>query len=260
MFKNHYQIQKNNERQFPIVDLTAFSHENVNEAFGLTQDFKNSELLEKWLKRAKSIEISTEEKAKLTALQDKLLIYGKAWNVQELKERFISPMTESVNFYDFEAKYGSFSNRYMETILQNTVVRGKVDWIVATGQYQPKQPFVFLNTHTYENSGGIDPVGQLIATLYIAKVLSQKPVKPSLFNPKPKVYSNIPLYGMYIIGSLWYFVRLKGNRYYISPAYDATYTEELHNIFRMLKSQRLMIHEIVTNTRITAEQPKSTAI
>ena len=56
---------------------------------------------------------------------------------------------------------------------------------------------------------------------------------------------NIPLYGAYVIGSLWYFVRLKGNQYYISPAYDATYSEELHNIFRMLKAQKSMVAELI---------------
>ena len=127
----------------PVVSLSEFTHENVNEAFSLVQQFKKSDLLDKWIKRAKMIEITVEEKDKLTALQDKLLIYGKAWNVQELKERFISPITELVDFYNFELKFGSFSHRTFETEIYNTVVRGQVDWIVASGQYQPKQPFFF---------------------------------------------------------------------------------------------------------------------
>lgn len=230
----------------PVVSLSEFTHENVNEAFSLVQQFKKSDLLDKWIKRAKMIEITVEEKDKLIALQDKLLIYGKAWNVQELKERFISPITELVDFYNFELKFGSFSHRTFETEIHNTLVRGQVDWIVASGQYQPKQPFFFVNTHMYDGINPADPVGKILATLHIAKIINQTPIKPSLFNPNPRVIENIPLYGAYVIGSLWYFVRLKNEQYYISPAYDATYTEELHNIFRMLKAQKAMITDLVT--------------
>ncbi len=240
--------QTNVQSSQPMVSLSEFTHENVNEAFSLIQQFKKSDLLDKWIKRAKMMEITIEEKDKLTNLQDKLLIYGKAWNVQELKERFISPITELVDFYNFELKFGAFSHRYLESTLHNTLVRGQVDWIVASGQYQPKQPFFFVNTHMHDGIHGIDPVGKLLATLHIAKVINQTPVKPSLFNPNPSVIENIPLYGAYVIGSLWYFVRLKGNEYYISPAYDATYTEELNNIFRMLKAQKVMITDLVIKT------------
>lgn len=246
MFSNHHNHQQLPlANQQPLVRLSEFTHENVNEAFNLVQEFKKSELLEKWVKRARTIEISIEEKSILTKLQDKLLVYGKAWNVQELKERFIAPITEMVDFYDFNLKYGAFSKREIEANVHNTIVRGEVDWIVASGQYQPKQPFLFLNTHTHDNRNGVDPIGQILATLYIAKVRNQTPVKPSLFNPNPRTFANIPLYSAFVIGSAWYFVRLKDNQYYISPAYDATYTEELHNIFRMLKAQKLMIEELI---------------
>ena len=157
----------------PMVSLSEFTHENVNEAFSLIQQFKKSDLLDKWIKRAKMIEITIEEKDKLTSLQDKLLVYGKAWNVQELKERFISPITELVDFYNFELKFGAFSHRYLESTLHNTLVRGQVDWIVASGQYQPKQPFFFVNTHMHDGIHGVDPVGKLLATLHIAKIINQ---------------------------------------------------------------------------------------
>jgi hypothetical protein len=228
-----------------IISLSDFTHENVNEAFSLTQQFKKSDLLDKWIKRAKMMEISIEEKDKLTALQDKLLVYGKAWNVQELKERFISPITELVDFYNFELKFGAFSHRAIEATLHNTLVKGCVDWIVASGQYQPKQPFFFVNTHMHDGIHSVDPVGKLLATLHIAKIINQTPINPSLFNPNPRIIENIPLYGAYVIGSLWYFVRLEKQEYYISPAYDATYTEELNNIFRMLKAQKAMITDLV---------------
>lgn len=230
----------------PTINLSDFTHENVNEAFTLTQEFKKSKLLDGWLKRSRTIEINEDEKAKLGELQDKLLIYGKAWNVQELRERFIAPLTEMVNFYNFDLKYGSFSHRYIEAVINSTKVRGKIDWIVASGQYQPRQPFLFLNAHTYMNNNGTDPVGQITATLYLAKIIAQTPNKPTLFNPRPRVFANVPLYGVYVIGSLWYFVRLKDQSYYISSAYDATYTEELHNIYRLLKAQKHMISEMVS--------------
>lgn len=250
MYNNKRQLvngQQSTVKTYNTVRLSDFTHENANEAFGLVQQFKKSDLLDLWIKRAKMNEISAEEKVVLNRLQDKLLIYGKAWNGQELKERFIAPLTELVDFYNFELKFGAFSHRELTINIKDTKVSGQVDWIVASGQYEPRQPFFFLNTHMLDGSNGTDPVGQLLATLHISKILNQTPIQPSIFNPKPTIIEHIPMYGAYVIGSLWYFVRLKSNQYYISPAYDATYTEELHNIFRMLKAQKSMILDLVTN-------------
>ena len=186
----------------PVVSLSDFTHENANEAFGLVQQFKKSNLLDDWIKRSKAIEISMEEKGILNKLQDKLLVYGKAWNGQELKERFIAPITELVDFYNFDLKFGAFSDRIIEATIHNTRVRGKVDWIVASGQYQPKQPFFFLNKHK-KDLNHIDPVGQLLATLYIAKDIESKSCKTFAFQSKP---NGLPQYSIVRLLCSWYIM------------------------------------------------------
>jgi hypothetical protein len=44
-----------------------------------------------------------------------------------------------------------------------------------------------------------------------------------------------PIYGVYIIGSLWWFVVLQGNQYAVSDPFNAFKEEELFKIFSILK-------------------------
>jgi len=47
------------------------------------------------------------------------------------------------------------------------------------------------------------------------------------------------------LGRLWFFVRLKDKRYYISESYDSTKMDELIFIYKMLKAQKQMIIDLV---------------
>ena len=63
-------------------------------------------------------------------------------------------------------------------------------------------------------------------------------------------FENVPLYGIYIIGRFWFFVRLKNKRFFVSEAYNAQEMEDLIFIFKMLKAQKQMI--IHLNKQLTS--------
>ncbi|TAE69651.1 MAG: hypothetical protein EAZ85_12640, partial [Bacteroidetes bacterium] len=46
---------------------------------------------------------------------------------------------------------------------------------------------------------------------------------------------NLPIYGMYNIGQIFFFVILEGNEYTTSKAFDATDQQDLERIVCMLK-------------------------
>ena len=108
--------------------------------------------------------------------------------------------------------------------------------MVATGQFQPYQPFFFIHEYKREQNKSGDVVGQLLATMYVAKLLNATPLPPSLFVSEEKTYDYIPLYGAYIIGRMWFFTRLKDNHYFISKAYNSTDKRELQEIYKNAKS------------------------
>ncbi len=116
--------------------------------------------------------------------------------------------------------------------------------MVASGIHEPRQPFFFLHEYKKELGSG-DPVGQLLATMCVAEILNKTPVKPTLFNPNPKPFKNIPLYGCYVMGRFWFFLRLKDKRYFISKPFDAEDEEQLEGIVCLLKAQKSMIENLI---------------
>ena len=55
---------------------------------------------------------------------------------------------------------------------------------------------------------------------------------------------NYPLYGVYVIGRLWFFVILDKKRYIKSRAYDAT-QDDIFKIFCMLRKAKEYINKEV---------------
>lgn len=184
------------------------------------------------------------EEQLLAYYQDKLIRYGKNWNEQELQTKFISPITELVNYDNYDLEIAAFAERSLSVKYKNVTIKGTVDWMVASGIHAPRQPFFFIHEYKKELGSG-DPVGQLLATLCVAKILNETPEEPTIFNPNPKPFKNIPSYGAYVMGRFWFFLRIKDNQYFISKAFDAEDTNQLYAIVRILKAQKAMIENLV---------------
>ena len=191
--------------------------------------------------------VSDEELKRLERLVKKMRLYIRGWNEQELRERFIIPVVELVDFDMYDLKIASFAERDLKAEYNNAILQGKVEWMVARGIFAPKEPFFFIHEYKKEKNAANDPLGQLLVTLCTAQLLNQKTPDPTLFNAAPKSFEDIPLYGVYILGRFWFFVRLKNREYYVSKAYNAEEMKDLIFIVQMLKAQKKMVIDLVQN-------------
>lgn len=205
-------------------------------------------VLNEWL-NAKA-ELEDWQLATMERLLKKANRFIKGWNEQELQTKFVAPITELVDFDNLTYYFSSFSERRLETTYQGIPLKGKVDWMVAIGRHDPRTPFFFIHEYKKQEGHVNDPQGQLLATMLAAHVLNQNSPKPTLFNPLPKHDKDMPIYGCYVIGRLWYFLVLHKNTFCISEPYDAMKKKVLIQIVGILKKQK----EIIINRLKGAKQ------
>ncbi len=223
-----------------VLKFSSFDEQKAREVLGIKEERKEN-LIEAWEKRAASMSISDEEMKTLKRLYNKLNLYVRSWHEEDLKLKFIGPLIELVNFDDYEKEITAFSERSLSITIQEVEFKGSVDLMVATGIYDPKQPFFFIHEYKREENSSGNPVGQLLVTMFAAKELNKKPRNFTLFETPQQDYSSLPIYGVYVIGRIWVFVGLNDNRYFLSKSYDSTDFNKLEHILKMLKAQKEMI-------------------
>lgn len=195
--------------------------QEVEMTFGV-KEVNNPKILVDWL--ASNEDLTPEEITIANHLRLRLVNRVEYWNEDELKFFFLG---EFINQIDFNNKgiYSSFSQRTIATEaidLQNNPIslRGRVEWLVATGKQVPLHPFFFINEYKPHLKSQNDPKGQLLISMYATYILNKK---------------DMPLYGVYVIGKFWQFVTLDGLEYAVSESYDATKQADLIQIIRILK-------------------------
>jgi hypothetical protein len=199
-----------------------WKYEEIELTFG-TERVKNLKVLDEWLKADEPAD--DFERRILLMYHEQLVMKVDAWNEDELKFFFISHVITLVNFSKPKV-YSSFSQRTIMAkrldIHQNEVdLRGRVEFFVALGEQIPRQPFFFIHEYKPLNkTTPSDPLGQLLIAMLATQTLNT---------------SERPLYGVYIMGKLWQFVVLDGNKYAVSNSYDALREDELFKIFSILK-------------------------
>ena len=215
-----------------MKSFEKWHYEELHDLFNLKR-VKNHPILTNWLNSI-SAPLSAKEVDRIGELQNKLIDNVDAWNEDELKSFFIIPLIEVVNFYKYDV-YKSFTQRTFAAKLidrhgADINLRGRVEFLVATGLQSPKKPFFFIHEYKPEpgaNTGsGSDPLGQLLATMLAAQVKNE---------------DIGTLHGIYIIRRNWFFVILDGRDYSVSPAYDATQEQALHQIVCLLKEMKSKI-------------------
>lgn len=183
-----------------------WNFEEIEENFGL-QRVHNSEKLQNWL--AANWDFTATELWLIKRLRQKLECYVDAWQEDELKSFFIIPFIEVIDFESFKL-YKSFTQRVLSAKIKNVknediLLRGRVEFLVSSGMITPRQPFFFL--HEYKQQEGTNPLGQLLAAMLVAQTMN---------TPQQT------LYGVYVIGRMWFFVILQGAEYAVSRAFDCT--------------------------------------
>lgn len=151
------------------------------------------------------------------------------WNDDELKFFFISQLISIVDFTS--DKYKVFTQRPMSATIDNVVLKGVVDFVIATGIGEPQSPFFFLHEYKQERKGANDPLAQLLSEMLVAQALNKH---------------KFPLYGCYILGRFWFFVVLEGTEYCISNAFNAA-DQDIFKVVSILHRTKKYINQVLEN-------------
>lgn len=206
-------MQKTTFKQWDLDRLDA--------TFGLKQVFE-CQLLTEW--ENTHAEVADHEKQHLFDLQRLLQIGGDDWNEVELENKFISPLIMLTKIDNLKFSY--FLERELKFVVGDYELSGIVDGVIATGFRNPQLPFFCL--HEYKKA--VDNEGHPNAQVLVAMLVAREMNK----NQKP-------IYGLFIIGSIWQFVLLNGNEYCISQKYDTAKQTDVLRVFRMMRALREII-------------------
>lgn len=202
--------------------------DDIKEVFEL-QAVEDHALLAAWMKAEYSGSDAEQEHIRLH--QRNLRRNVTLWNEEELKLKFIAHILSLVG-YDTE-RYRGFAERRLQATVRGVPIGGMVDYMVATGEAVPKQPFFFLHEYKRERGRDNDPLAQLLAEMLAARELNASPMT-SLPHP--------PLYGCYVVGRNWFFVVLADNEYSESNAFNAA-DDDLFHIIAILRAVKRSIDE-----------------
>ncbi len=209
--------------------MKTFKHwrkQELVDTFGLRQK-RQCDDLDDWLNSDE--DISENTKRELVRLQQELRERVYDWNEQELIVEFIALLLHQVRYKS--DVYKTFANRKLNAEIDGHLVSGEVDWMLASGEHEPKAPYFCL--HEYKKDKGVDndPLGQLIIAMVVAQAINE---------------NTNTIYGAYVSGRYWYFLTLKNQEYCVSESYTATRDDDIFTIFKILKKLKGIIEEMAT--------------
>lgn len=151
---------------------------------------------------------------------------GDFWNEEELKMRFLAHIFAISNI-DEPHKIKIFYERVLKDEVNGHDVYVKCDCMVASqlGVNTPKAPYFFLQEFKKAKNPD-DPEGQMLLAMVAAQHLND--------NGKP-------VYGCWLQGKNWTFAALYGKQYCVGRQYDASISEDLHQILYILRNLKTII-------------------
>ena len=212
-----------------------WTRQDIANKFGL--DVKKScEELDKWL-HIEDLNISKDDKKDLLRLQLKLKENVDIWNEQELIIKFIALLIDMID-YD-NSNFKAYANRKLKGIIDGEEVSGEVDLMIASGKFEPLEPYFCLHEYKKEKGFDNDPLGQLIIAMMAAKELNK---------------NEHPVYGAYVMGRNWFFLTLdKERKYCISEEYVAT-RNDIFKIYGILYNLKSIIQKLAYKNLITSKK------
>ena len=204
-------------------DCTA---ELMQDTFGLTQASEDDRLAQ-WLAAAQPLALNEVERAVLAQLRKTFLKNSDTWNEIELIEYLIAPLFALIDFHTDYFKM--FSERRIAAVVDDYELYGEPDTLIATGTYTPKTPYFCFNEDKRIEDAKGDALGQVLAEMLAAHTLNAR---------------NIPIYGVYVVDNVWYFLVLHDNAYCITKGHYAAHETDLGDIFKLLKALKAILIEI----------------
>ncbi len=163
----------------------------------------------------------------LEQVRANLAVKWDEWNEEELKMNFIS-FVLFVAHIDEPKRISTFYERRLGGIVNEIVISLVVDCMLAspTKSGQPKSPYFFMQEYKRSLGDNHDPEGQMLAAMILAQELNR---------------DNLPIYGCWLQGRIWYFTTLIGKSYCVSEPYNATNSEALLQIVFILRKLKTLI-------------------
>ena len=124
-------------QQFQNLFLEDMTMQKMYKIFGL-QKIRQLEALEKWLSNLP--ELNKTEKIIGEHYQSRLLENIEAWNEQELSLHFIVPIFAAIDF-TVPYRINLFAQRQISAQIDNYLLAGKPDGMIASGFLEPEIPF-----------------------------------------------------------------------------------------------------------------------
>lgn len=188
---------------------------------------REGKLIDEWITATGVLNIGESER--IEKLYRKALKSGDGWNEEELKMKFISLLFDLADI-EVEDKIVSFYERPMNATFKGTKIGVICDCLLASpaGISTPKTPYFFLQEFKKQKGDSNDPEAQMLAAMLVAQY---------------KNADNKPIYGAWLVGSIWNFTLLQGNEYFVSPKFDASDLEDLTQIVFILRK----LKELITN-------------
>ena len=206
------------------VKFSECSLISLEKLFGL-EALDECPALQAWL--TSEADISDWERTNLEYFRQLLRHNAHNWNEIELIEYLIAPLFALI---DFNTDYFKmFAERRITAVVGAYELYGEPDTLIAKGTYTPKTPYFCFNEYKRIEDAKGDALGQVLAEMLAAHSL----------NPQ-----NIPIYGVYVVDKVWYFLVLHDNAYCITEGHYAAHETDLADIFRILKALKVMLIEI----------------
>ena len=195
----------------------------LDKTFGLRQN-RQLAALDEWI--ARPADLSELERQVLLRFQGVLEFNVHDWNEHELDSHFIGPVFTLVDFSN--ADFNHFSQRELSATVDNILLYGRVDGMVASGWREPELPFFAFQEYKRNLDPNGDPAGQVLAAMLAGQALDSQA---------------FPIYGCYVVGRDWYFMALNDRDYASTKGHNALDTDELFEIFRILKALKQLVFE-----------------
>ncbi len=197
----------------------------IAEVFDLTRP-NHCEHLDNWLPARYSL--TTTETDLLDKVYAEMLVSSDYLNKEKLKIRLIGPLFQVANVDD-DTRVRVFYERPLSAEVNGYSLSVICDCMVAasTTFRTPTHPYFFLQEFKKAKGEKRDPEAQMLVAMLAAQEANQ---------------DNAPVYGGFLIGSVWRLVTLVGRDYCTSRQYFASQKDDLLAlVFALRHLKRLII-------------------
>ena len=155
-----------------------------------------------------------------------------SWTEQELVIKHLSIILKNANLKGIN--YNTFAGRPIGANVDGYELTGFVDFLVANGRYEPTTPYFFVHEFKKSINHSGDPFAQLLGELIVAQKINNN-------------YSE-NVYGLVVIGRLWYFIILNQKKFTKLQPLNSTDQADLQEIFNKLAGVKEYIEKEVKKT------------